>query len=127
MKRRDFVVTSALGAIGLQAGRVPLGGLDPLAGNRAAREPGAPVATRGNILDPDVAAALFGVDGVRYVVLREIPFDRDGDVTADSLVRRYNAELANDLGNLVNRTVSMSARYLGGADIDARRALGHFG
>jgi methionyl-tRNA synthetase len=70
--------------------------------------------TRGNILDPDVAAALFGVDGVRYVVLREIPFDRDGDVTADSLVRRYNAELANDLGNLVNRTVSMSARYLAG-------------
>jgi methionyl-tRNA synthetase len=68
--------------------------------------------TRGNILDPDVAAALFGVDGVRYVVLREIPFDRDGDVTAESLVRRYNAELANDLGNLVNRTVSMSARYL---------------
>ena len=68
--------------------------------------------TRGNIIDPEVAAALFGVDGVRYVVLREIPFDRDGDVTADSLVRRYNAELANDLGNLVNRTVSMSARYL---------------
>ena len=68
--------------------------------------------TRGNILDPDVAAALFGVDGVRYVVLREIPFDRDGEVTAESLVRRYNAELANDLGNLLNRTVSMSARYL---------------
>jgi methionyl-tRNA synthetase len=68
--------------------------------------------TRGNIIDPDVAAALFGVDGVRYVVLREIPFDRDGDVTAESLVRRYNAELANDLGNLVHRTVSMSARYL---------------
>ena len=68
--------------------------------------------TRGNILDPDVAAALFGVDGVRYVVLREIPFDRDADVTADSLVRRYNAELANDFGNLLNRTVSMSARYL---------------
>jgi methionyl-tRNA synthetase len=68
--------------------------------------------TRGNILDPGVAAALFGVDGVRYVVLREIPFDRDGEVTAESLVRRYNAELANDLGNLLNRTVSMSARYL---------------
>jgi methionyl-tRNA synthetase len=46
------------------------------------------------------------------VVLREIPFDRDGDVTAERLVRRYNAELANDLGNLLNRTVSMSARYL---------------
>jgi methionyl-tRNA synthetase len=68
--------------------------------------------SRGNILDPDSAAALFGVDGVRYVVLREIPFDRDSDVTADGLLRRYNAELANDLGNLVNRTVSMSARYV---------------
>jgi len=71
--------------------------------------------TRGNVLDPDVAIGIFGVDGVRYLVLREIPFDRDGEVTADGLVRRYNAELANDLGNLVNRTVSMSGRYLGGA------------
>ncbi len=71
--------------------------------------------TRGNVLDPDVALELFGVDGVRYLVLREIPFDRDGDVTLSGLVRRFNADLANDLGNLVNRTVSMSARYLGGA------------
>jgi methionyl-tRNA synthetase len=92
--------------------------------------------TRGNILDPEVAMGLFGVDGVRYLVLREIPFDRDGDVTADGLVRRYNADLANDLGNLVNRTVSMSARYLSGAlpplsvtdgsapDIELRAAAG---
>jgi len=71
--------------------------------------------TRGNVLDPDEATALFGVDGVRYLVLREIPFDRDGDVTIDGLVRRYNADLANDLGNLVNRTVSMAGRYLDGA------------
>jgi methionyl-tRNA synthetase len=70
--------------------------------------------TRGNILDPDSAVELFGVDGVRYLVLREIPFDRDGDVTLDGLVRRYNADLANDLGNLVNRTISMAARYLDG-------------
>ncbi|MEP6807355.1 MAG: methionine--tRNA ligase [Chloroflexota bacterium] len=68
--------------------------------------------TRGNVLDPDEAVRVFGVDGVRYLVLREIPFDRDGDITFDGLVRRYNADLANDLGNLVNRTVSMSARYL---------------
>ena len=92
--------------------------------------------TRGNILDPEVATGLFGVDGVRYLVLREIPFDRDGDVTADGLVRRYNADLANDLGNLVNRTVSMSTRYLSGAlpplplkhgaapDIELRAAAG---
>jgi methionyl-tRNA synthetase len=71
--------------------------------------------TRGNILDPDEMARIFGVDGVRYVVLREVPFDRDGDVTFDGYVRRYNAELANDLGNLVNRTISMANRYLGGA------------
>jgi methionyl-tRNA synthetase len=71
--------------------------------------------TRGNILDPDQAVATFGVDGVRYLVLREIPFDRDGDVSADGMIRRYNADLANDLGNLVNRTVSMAGRYLEGA------------
>jgi methionyl-tRNA synthetase len=68
--------------------------------------------TRGNVLDPDEAVRLFGVDGIRYLVLREIPFDRDGDITLEGLVRRYNADLANDLGNLVNRTLSMSARYL---------------
>ncbi len=71
--------------------------------------------TRGNVLDPDEAVDLFGVDGTRYLVLREIPFDRDGDITVEGLVRRYNADLANDLGNLVNRTVSMSARYADGA------------
>jgi methionyl-tRNA synthetase len=71
--------------------------------------------TRGNVLDPDVAADVFGVDGVRYVVLREVPFERDADVTIDGFVRRYNADLANDLGNLVNRTVSMTNRYLEGA------------
>jgi methionyl-tRNA synthetase len=71
--------------------------------------------TRGNVIRPDDAVALFGVDGVRYVVLREIPFDRDADITMRGLVRRYNADLANDLGNLVNRTISMSARYTNGA------------
>ncbi len=70
--------------------------------------------TTGNTHDPDAIADTFGVDGVRYVVLREVPFDRDADVTYDGFVRRYNADLANDLGNLVNRTVSMSRRYLDG-------------
>ncbi|MDQ4034654.1 MAG: methionine--tRNA ligase [Chloroflexota bacterium] len=70
--------------------------------------------TTGNTEDPDEAADTFGVDGIRYVVLREVPFDRDADVTYDGFVRRYNADLANDLGNLVNRTVSMSRRYLDG-------------
>jgi methionyl-tRNA synthetase len=70
--------------------------------------------TTGNTEDPDEMADRFGVDGVRYAVLREVPFDRDSNVTLDGFVRRYNADLANDLGNLVNRTVSMSSRYLDG-------------
>ncbi|HVM29712.1 MAG TPA: methionine--tRNA ligase [Candidatus Limnocylindrales bacterium] len=68
--------------------------------------------TRGNVLDPDEMASRFGVDGVRYVVLREVPFDRDGDVSYDGFVRRYNADLANDLGNLLNRTLNMTARFV---------------
>jgi methionyl-tRNA synthetase len=71
--------------------------------------------TRGNVVDPEDAIRQFGVDGTRYLVMREIPYDRGGDMTEDGLVRRYNAELAHDLGNLVNRTVSMSQRYLGGS------------
>jgi methionyl-tRNA synthetase len=70
--------------------------------------------TTGNTEDPDEMADRFGVDGVRYSVLREVPFERDSNVTLDGFVYRYNADLANDLGNLVNRTVSMANRYLGG-------------
>ena len=70
--------------------------------------------SRGNFLDPDDVVAAFGADGARYVALREVPFDRDAEVSWDSFVRRYNADLANDFGNLVNRTVSMVNRYLGG-------------
>jgi len=70
--------------------------------------------SRGNFLDPNDVVASFGADGARYVTLREVPFDRDSDVSWDSFVRRYNADLANDFGNLVNRTVSMVNRYLGG-------------
>ena len=70
--------------------------------------------SRGNFLDPDDFVATFGSDGARYVALREVPFDRDAEVSWDSFVRRYNADLANDFGNLVNRTVSMTNRYLDG-------------
>jgi methionyl-tRNA synthetase len=70
--------------------------------------------SRGNFLDPRDFVAAFGADGARYVVLREVPFDRDAEVSWDSFVRRYNADLANDFGNLVNRTVSMVNRYLDG-------------
>jgi methionyl-tRNA synthetase len=70
--------------------------------------------SRGNFLDPGDFVAAFGSDGARYVVLREVPFDKDAEVSWDGFVRRYNADLANDFGNLVNRTVSMVNRYLGG-------------
>jgi methionyl-tRNA synthetase len=70
--------------------------------------------SRGNVLDPNSAVAALGSDGTRYVTLREVAFDRDTEVSWDSFVRRYNADLANDFGNLVNRTVSMVNRYLGG-------------
>jgi methionyl-tRNA synthetase len=70
--------------------------------------------SRGNFLDPNDFVTAFGSDGARYVALREVPFDRDAEVSWDSFVRRYNADLANDFGNLVNRTVSMTNRYLSG-------------
>jgi methionyl-tRNA synthetase len=79
--------------------------------------------SRGNFLDPNDFVSAFGQDGARYVVLREVPFDRDAEVSWDSFVRRYNADLANDFGNLLNRTVSMTNRYLDG-ERPAPRATG---
>jgi methionyl-tRNA synthetase len=70
--------------------------------------------SRGNFLDPNDVVAALTSDGARYVSLREVAFDRDTEVSWDSFVRRYNADLANDFGNLVNRTVSMANRYLDG-------------
>jgi methionyl-tRNA synthetase len=70
--------------------------------------------SRGNFLDPLNVVSVFGSDGARYVTLREVEFDRDSDVSWDSFVRRYNADLANNFGNLVNRTVTMAGRYLDG-------------
>ncbi len=70
--------------------------------------------SRGNFFDPNAMVDALGVDGTRYVLLREAAFDRDSDVSWDSFLRRYNADLANDWGNLVNRTVTMARRYLGG-------------
>jgi len=68
----------------------------------------------GNFLDPIDVVKTLGADGARYVTLREVAFDRDTDVSWESFVRRYNADLANDFGNLLNRTVSMANRYFGG-------------
>jgi methionyl-tRNA synthetase len=70
--------------------------------------------SRGNFLDVGDFVGAFGSDGARYVCLREVPFDRDAEVSWDSFVRRYNADLANDFGNLVNRTITMAGRYLDG-------------
>jgi methionyl-tRNA synthetase len=80
--------------------------------------------SRGNFLDPAAMVDTFGADGTRYLALREIAFDRDTDVSWDSFIRRYNADLANDFGNLVNRTVSMVNRYLGGERPRPRAAGG---
>lgn len=71
--------------------------------------------TIGNIVDPVNLANYFGADALRYLLLREIAFDRDGDFTVELFVTRYNAELANELGNLYSRTLSMTARYFEGA------------
>ena len=78
--------------------------------------------SRGNFFDPSDLVAAFGPDGTRFVTLREVPFDQDADVSWESFVRRYNADLANDFGNLVNRTVSMAGRYLGGERPSPRAA-----
>jgi methionyl-tRNA synthetase len=68
----------------------------------------------GNFIAPLEAADRFGVEAVRYLLLRELPFDRDGDTSWDTMTDRYNADLANDLGNFVYRTLSMLQRYFDG-------------
>ena len=70
--------------------------------------------SKGNVLYADELVEMFGVDAVRYFVLHEMPFDNDGVITWELMVERMNSELANTLGNLVNRTISMSNKYFGG-------------
>ncbi len=70
--------------------------------------------SKGNIMYADDLVALFGVDAVRYFVLHEMPYENDGSITWDLMVERLNSDLANTLGNLVNRTISMSNKYFGG-------------
>ena len=70
--------------------------------------------SKGNVIYADDLVELFGVDAVRYFVLHEMPFENDGVITWELLVERMNSDLANTLGNLVNRTISMSNKYFGG-------------
>ena len=70
--------------------------------------------SKGNVLYADELVEFFGVDAVRYFVLHEMPFENDGVISWELLVERINSDLANTLGNLVNRTISMSNKYFGG-------------
>ena len=70
--------------------------------------------SKGNVLYADTLAEFFGVDAVRYFVLHEMPFENDGSISWELMVERYNSDLANILGNLVSRTISMSNKYFGG-------------
>ena len=70
--------------------------------------------SKGNVIYADDLVDFFGVDAVRYFVLHEMPFDNDGTISWELLVERINSDLANTLGNLVNRTISMSNKYFGG-------------
>ena len=74
--------------------------------------------SKGNVLYADDLVALFGVDAVRYFVLHEMPFENDGVISWELLVERLNSDLANTLGNLVNRTISMSNKYFQGTVAD---------
>ena len=74
--------------------------------------------SKGNVLYADELVDFFGVDAVRYFVLHEMPFENDGVITWELMVERLNSDLANTLGNLVNRTVSMTNKYFGGTVAD---------
>ena len=88
-----------------------------LAKNDKQQDEDAPVKmskSRGNVIYADDLVKVFGVDAVRYFVLHEMPFENDGTISWELMVERVNSDLANTLGNLVNRTISMSNKYFGG-------------
>ena len=74
--------------------------------------------SKGNVIYADELVEMFGVDAVRYFLLHEMPFDNDGVITWELMVERINSDLANTLGNLVNRTISMTNKYFGGTVTD---------
>ena len=75
----------------------------------------------GNVVDPFVLAGDYGVDQLRYFLLREVPFGQDGNYSREGIVQRINADLANDLGNLAQRSLSMIAKNCGGVGAGAGR------
>ena len=81
--------------------------------------------SKGNIVDPFVLAERYGVDAIRYYILREIPFGSDGVYTNEAFIGRINSDLCNDLGNLAKRTLAMAKQYFGGA-VNANGEKGDF-
>ncbi len=74
--------------------------------------------SKGNVIYAEDLVSFFGVDAVRYFVLHEMPFENDGVITWELMIERFNSDLANTMGNLVNRTVSMSNKYFGGVAVN---------